>query len=472
MISLHSSVQRRDARHHIWAALLLLTLGLMVAPTALAQVDRASATTDTVIDQVAAVVGDEIILQSEVETLAQSLRQQQPDLPYDNELLREALNQLIDQAVLATRAQEDTTLTISDQQVETQLDQQIEQWTRQAGSEERLEEMFGSSIIELREEFREDIREQLLAQQLRATHMREIDITPSEVRQWFHQIPQDSLPELPTTVRLAHIVRYPKPSEAARRDAREIVTSIRDSLVEGNASFENMARRFSDDQGTARNGGRLSGINLDDLVPEFAAVAARTPVGEISQVFYNEAREGFHILRVNERTGGTIDFNHILIQVDVASANPQETIDYLSAVRDTLMDTEVPFALMARRHSEEEASALNAGRVVDPRSGTRDLVLDALGPSWRSTLDTLEVGEISQPAEVRLLNGERAYHILELQDHTPAHRISLDTDYDRIKEFALQEKQSREMRKWLDGLREETYIDVRMDFDAVAAAPR
>lgn len=467
-------VRSRAASYRLWTALLLLSIGLAGAVSpASAQTNRASAENENVIDQVAAIVGDEIILQSEVETLAQSLLQQQPNLSYDDELLHEALNQLIDQAVLSTRAKEDTMFTVSDQQVETQLDQQIAQWTRQAGSEERLEEMFGQSILELREDFREDIREQLLAEQLRADHMRDIDITPSEVRQWFLRIPQDSLPELPTTVRLAHIVRYPKPSQAAREDARDIISAIRDSLVEDGASFEDMARRFSDDDGTARNGGRISGVNLDDLVPEFAAVAARTSVGEVSQAFFNEAREGFHIVRINERTGSTVDFNHILIQVDVSSANPQETTDHLAAVRDTLTNTEVPFALMARRHSEEEESAMNGGRVVDPRSGTRDLVLDALGSSWRSTLDTMDIGEISQPAEVRLLNGDRAYHILELQDYMPAHRVSLETDYERIKEFALQEKQGREMRKWLDKLREKTYVDIRMNFDTVtAAAPR
>lgn len=470
MTLLRSFARSRAAYSRIWTGLVVAVLVLVGLPAgAAAQSQEATTHNEQVIDQVAAVVGDEIILQSEVENFARSIVQQQPGTSYDESLLREALDQLIDRAVLATRAQDDTTITVSDQQVDGQLEQQIAQLAQRAGGEERLEEIYDQSILEIKEEFRDDIREQLLAEQFRMQHMRDIDITPSEVRAWFEQIPQDSLPELPTTVRLAHIVRYPKPSEAARQDARDIISAIRDSVVEKGASFENMARRFSDDRATARNGGRISGVNLDDLVPEFAAVAARTPVGEVSQIFYNSAQEGFHIVRINERSGGTIDFNHILIRVDASTASPDEAINYLAAVRDTLLRTEAPFALMASRHSEEEQSATMGGRVVDPRSGTRDLVLDALGPSWRSTLDTMKIGEISQPTEVRLLNGDRAYHILKLQRRTPAHRVSLETDYERIREFALQEKQNREMRKWLDKLREKTYIDIRMDLAAAAA---
>ncbi|NBB75186.1 MAG: peptidylprolyl isomerase [Bacteroidetes bacterium] len=465
-MTLMRSLSRRRALPIAWIALFLLSVGLAV-PAA-----PAHAQDQPVIDQIAAVVGNDIILQSEVENAARSMAQQQPNLSYNDQLLREALNQLIDQEVLANRAREDTTIVVSDQQLETQLDQQIQQIARRAGGEERLEEIYGQSILELKEDFREDVREQLLAQQLRARRMRTIEVTPSEVRQWFERIPQDSLPQLPTTVRLAHIVQYPKPTESARQEANEIITAIRDSIVQGGAEFEAMARQFSDDPGTAADGGRIAGVNLDDLVPEFAAVASRTPIGEISQVFYNDAQEGFHILRVNDRSGGTIDFNHILIQVDRRTADPQPVIDHLNAVRDTLRNMEVPFELMARRHSEEERTAENGGRVVDPRSGTRDLVLDALGPSWKSTLDTMETGEISQPTRVQLLTGDRAYHILQLQRRMPAHRVNLETDYERIKQFALQDKQTREMNDWINDLREEVYIDIRMRLDPVATATR
>jgi len=334
-----------------------------------------------------------------------------------------------------------------------------------------LEQAYGKSLLELKEQFREDLRGQLLAEQLRRKRTQSINITPSEVRQWFEEIPQDSLPRLPKTVRLSHIVRYPKPTQGDRQEAKSMITSIRDSIVSGGASLEAMARQFSDASGAASNSGALNNINVDDLVPEFAAVASRTPVGKVSQVFYNESQNGYHILRVNSRDGSTVDLNHILIK---APPNEQKTIDYLNAVRDTLVNNEVnnedvPFELMARRHSEDERTAQNGGRVTDPQSNTRDLVLDALGPSWTRTIRDLKPGEISAPSKVKLLNEDQAYHIVRLERRVPAHQVDLDTDYERIRKFALQDKRQRKLGEWLDQLRGEIYVDVRISKSELTA---
>lgn len=439
------------------ASVLLLT-GLVAPP---AQAQNAQ-----MVDRIAAVVGDEIVLKSEVDQLVRQQTQRQ-NMSYSHDLWMESLDQLVDQKLLAEKARRDTTITVSDQQVTQQLNRQIEQFKQRAGGQEQLEQIYGKSLLEIKEQFREDLRGQLLAQQLRRKRMQNINITPSEVRQWFEEIPQDSLPRLPKTVRLSHIVRYPKPTQEDRQEAKSMITSIRDSIVTGGASFEAMARQFSEASGAASNSGALNNVNIDDLVPEFAAVASRTPVGKVSQVFYNENQNGYHILRVNSRDGSTVDLNHILIK---APPNEQKTIDYLSAVRDTLVNNEdVPFELMARRHSEDERTAENGGRVTDPQSNTRDLVLDALGPSWIRTIRDLEPGEISTPSKVKLLNGDQAYHIVRLGRRVPAHRVDLDTDYERIRKFALQDKRQRKMDDWLDQLREEIYVDVRISKSELTA---
>ena len=459
---LHAHPMTNLVRYVVFAVLLCAVVSR--PPAAVAQANEGK-----VLDQIAAVVGDEIVLKSDVDRVMTNMVQQ-GQTSYSDQAWMEVLQQLIDREVLADRAQADTTLTVSDQQVEQQLERQVSQIVQQVGSEERVEQIYGKSILQLKEDFRQDMRNQLLAQQFRGRRMQDIDVTPSEVRTWFERIPQDSLPRLPATVRLAHVVRYPKPSEDARTEAREIISAIRDSIVNSGASMEDMARRFSDDPGSAPDGGRIDNINLDQLVPEFAAVAGRVPIGEVSQTFYNSQQSGYHIVRVDERAGNSVSFNHILIRVDQTDYNEGPVRKYLGAVRDTLVDRNVPFALMARRHSEEERSANNSGRVVDPRSGQRDLVLNALGPSWRSTIDTMDVSEISKPAEVRLLNGERAFHIVKLRRRTPAHRVNMELDYERIKEFALQEKQARVMREWLDELRSETYVDIRISPDDLTAA--
>ena len=441
----------------------LMLLAVLAAPPVHAQNAQ-------VVDQIAAVVGDNIILKSEVDQLVRRQTQQQ-SVSYSHDLWMNALGQLVDQQLLAEKARRDTTITVTDQQLSNQLNRRIERLQQRAGGRERLEQAYGKSILEIKDQFRENLRGQILAQKLRQRRMQEIDITPSEVRQWFEEIPQDSLPRLPKTVRLSHIVRYPKPTQEARQQAQSMITSIRDSIVNGGASFEAMARQFSAPSAAGTATGALNNVDLNDLVPEFAAVASRTPVGKVSQVFYNESQNGYHILRINSKDGSTVDLNHILIKPD--SPSGKQAKEFLSAVRDTLLNYEdVPFELMARRHSEEERTAENGGRVTDPQSGTRDLVLDALGPSWRRTIEKLQPDEISKPSKVQLLNGDQAYHIVKLERRVPAHRASLDQDYERIRQLALRDKRSRKMREWTDQLRQEIYVDIRISKAELTAMRR
>jgi peptidyl-prolyl cis-trans isomerase SurA len=439
---------------------LLLAAGLLVPTEAPAQ--------QQTLDRIAAVVGDEIILTSEVDQMVKQ-QTRRGQMSYSDELWMQALQDLVDQKILAEKARRDTTLTLSQQQVSDQLDARIEQMAKRAGGKEKLEQIYGKSVLEIKETFRSDFRSQLLAQRLRQRRMQKVDITPSEVRQWFEEIPTDSLPDLPKTVRLSQIVQYPKPTEQAKQEAQRLINTVRDSIVNGGASFEDMARQFSDDGGTASSGGALGEVNLDQLVPEFSAVATRTPEGEVSQAFYNENQDGYHILRVNEKSGNTVDLNHILIKVNEGGTNVERITSRLRSIRDSILNHNVPFELMARRYSEEDRSSENGGRVTDPQSGTRDLVLDALDPSWRRTIQDLEEGEISRPTKVKLLNGDQAYHIVRLDRRTPAHRASLEMDYERIRRLALQDKRNREMREWIDSLRDEVYVDIRVTQDDLSA---
>lgn len=433
------------------AAVLMLAVGATFSPSVTAQ-------TGTVVDEIVAVVGEEIILRSDVDGYVAGLLQQQ-NMPYSDDLWAQALNQLIDLNVMAVHARRDTTIEVPDDRVEQSLDQRIQQLTAQVGGEEKLEELYGKSVPQVKADLRDEFRAQMLADQLRNRKMQQIKVTPSEVRDWFEQFPTDSLPTIPEMVRIAHVVRYPQITEAARQEARDILSTIRDSIVVGGASFEEMATTFSDDPGSVSTGGRYQGIKLSELEPEFAAVASRIPVGEVSQVF--ETRRGPHILRVNERQGEVVDFNHILIMYDDTKTDASDAVALLETVRDSIVTHGMPFELMARRHSEEEMSSIQGGRVTDPRSGVRDLPLEALDLSWRTTINSLGEGEISAPQEAQLLDGKRAFHILLLQRRTPAHVVDIQTDYERIEQIALQDKQEREMRRWLDRLREDVYINLR-----------
>lgn len=436
----------------LFAVLCLALFTFCPVTTAVAQSD------EEVIDEIVAVVGEYIVLRSEVDGIVLRFLQQQ-QMEYSEELWLTALNQLIDQRVLSIHAKRDTNIVVSDDQVEQALDQRIDQITAQMGGVSNLEQIYGKSTLEIRSDLREDLRDQLLADQFQGTKIGSIKTTPSEIREWFMQFPTDSLPTIPEIVRLSHIVRYPTLSDEAKDYARSLVSSIRDSVLAGSFTLEEAATAFSQDEGSKSNGGRYEGSRLRELVPEFAAVASRANIGELSQVF--ESPYGFHVLRVNERRGDVVDFNHVLIQIDENEADPTEAIDMLSVVRDSILNQEMPFELMARRHSEEEISNKLGGRVLNYSSGERDLPLQALNFTWRTTINSIDIGEISEPAEVELLDGKKAYHIIHLQRRVPEHKVDIETDYERIETLALQDKQNRVLSEWLQDLRKDVYIEMR-----------
>lgn len=420
---------------------------------------------ETVVDEIVAVVEGRIILRSEVDGLI--INAQQRGTPYSDALWRQALNDLVDQQVLVVMAERDTTIQVRPDQVNQAIEQQISQMAQQVGGEDQLAELYGKSIIQIREELRPTFTDRIKAEQLQQRKLQTIRVSPSEVRTWFETIPTDSLPTLPTTVRIAHIARYLEPAPSALREAVDVITAIRDSVVSGRSTFEQMASRFSEDPASAREGGRIRDIRIQDLVPEFGAMASRLPLDSVSTPF--RTTFGYHILRVNDRRGDVLDFNHVLIRIDESSASGAPATEYLNAVRDSILTYDIPFELMARRHSEDPQSSQLGGRVTDPRSRNRDLPLDALGRDWRGTIDTLDVGEISQPAAAQLLNGRRAFHIVLLQRKTPSHVVNFETDYEQLEQIALQGKQAEELARWIRDLRNRVYIDYRGKGQALMA---
>ncbi|MEM1270481.1 MAG: peptidylprolyl isomerase [Bacteroidota bacterium] len=425
----------------------LLLLGSLAAGAATAQDGQT-------LDEIVAVVEGEIVLRSDVNSLMASLIQQQQAQP-SAELWNTLLGQLIDQKLMVINAEDDTTLAVTDDQLSGELDRRIAGLTQQVGGEQRLEEIYGQPILQIREELRGSIREQLLADAFQRKALGNVRVTPSEVKAWFEQFPADSLPTIPEVVRVQHVVRLPDIEPAARQEAVELITTIRDSVLTSDATIEDLAK-FSDDPGSAENGGRYAGMRLSELVPEFGAVAATLNPGETSQIF--ETSFGMHFMRLNSRVGDVIDFNHILIAIDDSRVDRGPAVEYLETLRDSIVTHNVPVELIAKRHSEDSFSSQIGGYVVDPRTQERDLVLEALGPLWTRTLTTIDVGEVSEPRDIELLDGRRAVHIAKLVKRTPAHLVSLETDYERIEQLALQEKRGREREKWLSRLRENAYI--------------
>ena len=431
-------------------SLLLLALALAASPDA--QPVRAGAT----LDGIAAVVGDQVVLRSEVEAAAQQLSGGQP---VTDEVWSRALDGLVDTRVLVVQAERDTTLSVTEDQVTQQVDARIDGFIQQVGSEEALAEALGKPVGEFKASIRQDVRAEILAQQYRSRRLRAVAVSPDEVRAWYERIPEAELPMVPELVRVAHIVAKPQPDEASRAAARAETQAYRDSILAGQATIEELAARHTDDAGSRGTGGAYNDFAIRDLVPEFGAVASRLEPGALSQVF--ETEYGFHVLRLNERVGDRVSFNHILVSIDADAAQGEVARERLATLRDSVVTLGVPFEAIARRHSEDPYSASRGGFVSNPQTGERTLVLEGLGPQWAATLAALEEGDISEPAPVQLQDGSSAFHVVLLQKRTPPHRLSLTEDYQLLSEYALNEKRQTVLSDWVRRLRQDVYVDIR-----------
>ncbi|MDZ7719355.1 MAG: peptidylprolyl isomerase [Balneolaceae bacterium] len=416
-------------------------------------------------DKIVAIVNDRIILKSDVDSEVQNyLRQagvENQEVNFSKGLWYSALQSMVDNYVLLQKAQIDS-IVVSDEQVNRMMDQRIQQLTRQAGSEEALENAFGQSLVEIRAEFREQFRDQLTAQRVQQTKIQDINITRPEVQEFFNQIPQNQVPMIPEQVAISQIVAIPPPLDDAREAALQEALALRDSVTTGGKNFEEMARKYSDGPTGAR-GGLLPLMPLDDLVANYSAAASALQPGEISEVV--ETQFGFHVIRLNRRVGDEIETNHILIEIGDESVDEEAAINKLEALRDSVLNHDESFADLARRHSEDEQTAPLGGKIYNQQNGARLIPLDQLDPAlYRIVLLLDEEGEISEPKTYNPNNPNvsRAFRIVRLDQHVPEHRANLDDDYDRIRQIALQQKQARIMRQWIDELREEVYVEFKI----------
>ncbi len=422
--------------------------------------------TPTTADRIVAMVNDHIILKSEIDQgIADYIRQAQfnnQEIPFSEELWYSFLEAEIDNYVLLEQARVDS-ITVTDSEVDQQMDRRIDQLVRQAGSEQAVEQAFGKSIVQLKADFREEFRMQMLTERVRQTKYQSIKITRPEVQEFFDSIPTDSLPTIPEQVALSHIVRLPKPKKDAKKASYDFAISLRDSIINHGVPLEDLAKRHGMD-GSAQRGGQLPMMGLNELVAEYSAAASALKTGEISEVV--ETEFGFHIIRLDERVGDQIKTSHILIRVDSEQLDDATAIAELESIRDSLLTQDnLSFNDLAKRNSEDPSTATSGGKIIDPQTGERLIPLSRLDPAlYRVVLLMEEIGEISEPKPFNPNNANagKAYRIVRLDKQIPEHIASMEMDYERLKNIALQQKQTRVFQEWLDGLREEFYIEYRI----------
>ncbi|GIV31378.1 MAG: peptidylprolyl isomerase [Saprospiraceae bacterium] len=410
-----------------------------------------------VLDKVIAQVGTEYILLSELEEQYALMRDQQGKLPPNIRCF--ILDNLLTTKLLINQAKLDS-VQVSDEEVEAQLNARIDQILEYMGGDVRqFEEYYGQTINEVKEAFREDLRNKLLAEKMNNKIMADITVTPSEVKAFFNAIPRDSLPYFNAEVEVGELVYKPRVSEAERQKALEKCQNLRRRIVDEGEDFAELAKTFSDDFASARIGGDLGWTKRGKFVPEFEAAAYNLEEGEVSECV--ETEFGFHIIQLLGRRGNSIHTRHILVKPEITDADIEQARHVMDSIRQMLIEGQITFSEAVKRFGYKEVQSYhNDGKMINPATGNTYFEIADLDPDIYFTIDTMKVGQFSNPFTYTTPRGEVLFRIVQLQSRTPPHRASLATDYSKIQAATIEQKKMQVLNEWLRQKLRDTYVHI------------
>ncbi len=428
----------------------ILLTGLSFVSIAIAQDQE-----DMVIDQVVAVVGKSIILESDIQNQYLNFRMQGGISGSATEMKCRILEEVLFQKLMVTQAEVDS-IVVSDIQVEADLDRRLSGFIQQFGSQEKMEDYYGKSLAEIKKELYGIVHEQMLAQQVQSGIVSGIDITPSEIRSFFKSIPEDSIPLIKTEYIIAEIVKNPPISIEEKLRIKEQLNDIRKRILDG-SSFSTLAIMYSQDPGSAKKGGELGFYGRGQLYPEFEAVAFKLQEGEISNIIETEA--GYHIIQMIARKGDYVNVRHILLSPKVSPQDLAIAKSELDSVAELIRSDSITFVEAVNQFSESE-NKNNDGIIINPYTMSTTFEADQLDPQVSFVIEKMEVDEISNPVPMKTEDKKDAYRILLLKKRSPPHKANMHDDYIRIQQWALQDKQMKTIDKWIDNKAKTTYVRI------------
>jgi len=415
------------------------------------------------LDKIAAVVGSSIVLQSDIELqYAQYLVSgQQPNPSIKCIILQNQLTQKL----LAQQAVIDS-VQVKDEEVDAEVDRRMRSFIQRAGSQDRLEQFLGRSVIQYKDELRPDIKESLVAQRMRSKITEKVNTTPQDVKRYYESLSKDSLPSYNKEIEVGEIVFSPKLNKEEKEFYKQKAEELRARVKKGE-DFATLARLYSQDPGSAPEGGDLGFFDRSTMVKEFTANAFKLKAGEISPVF--ETENGFHFLQVIERRGEQVHARHILIIPAITEASLNRAKTTADSVYNAMMAIKkFDFSSAAAFYSDDKETKFNGGMMLNAENvQTRSTYIptDKLDPQVALVTDTMKVGSISKPQLFSdAQTGKKSYKILYLKSVTNAHKANLEQDFAKLKDEANNDKLSRTISQWFDKRRKETFIKIDPEY--------
>lgn len=418
-----------------------------------------------IIDEVIGIIGKYPILYSDLQNMMLEQEKNEQEL---NKC--KALELLLYQKLLVAQADRDS-VTVSDAEVDNELNRRMAYFIQQFGSEEKLEQYYGKRTNVIKDDLRADIQEQLLAQRMSGKITGDVKLTPAEVRSFYKTIPEDSLPLINSEVELQQIVKRPEFSAEAKQEAREQLDSYRQRILKGEAKFTSLARLYSEDPGSAKDGGFIGNVGRGMMVPEFEGVMFKLKVGEISNVF--ETPYGYHIVELLQRKGEVLDVRHILVIPKMTNTDFFRCKQQLDTIYQEIKSGKITFEEAARKYSDDKDTKQNGGLMINPNTAStkfdnEDLnQIDQAGQKGTiATINALQVGEISEPADfMNMTDGKRGFRILKLKNRIDPHKLNVKDDYQKIANMATMDKNKKLVKEWIRKRSKITYIKLDPEYN-------
>lgn len=413
-----------------------------------------------VIDDIIAVVGNEIVLRSEFE--GQKIEMKRRGARIDGTAEAIILEEMMLQKLMIHMAKVDST-EISEVELQNEMDKRLNHFISQFGSEEAFSEFYGKSIQEFRSEFEEPLREQMMVEKFRPSITSKANVTPEDVDKFFNSIPKDSLPLVESEVQYSHIVIDPTVRQKAKDDVVALLDSIRQDLIDGKTTMLVQAARHSEDPGSKFKGGCYELIRRGSFDPEYEAAVFSTNEGQYSQVF--ESQFGYHFVFVKEKRGELFTSCHILKRPEILPSDLEKARFKLDSLVTQVRKDSISFEKAAAQFSSDKESANQGGKVVDAASKVSRFEINQLDPSLFFVIDDLKVGEISEPLEYEKPDGSKSWRVIRLDTRSEPHKANLKDDYQMIQMMAEQQEQNSVMEEWIRENVSQTFIRVHKDFN-------
>lgn len=420
-----------------------LTLFILLAGTTY---NAGAQTLKVVADKIVGQVGDKIILKSDIVNAIADLKRQSQgqeiQIPTECQVLE---SQLIRKA-LVLQAQKDS-LSVSEEEIEAALDNQVRMFIQSYGSKEVLEEIAGKTVYQIKEDFKEAFREKKMADQMQSKIVDGVKITPTEVKVYYSKTPADSLPFYESEIEVSQIVVFPK----ANKDVEEYVSrqmyDYKRQIELGSKKIEQLAKLFSEDPAVKENGGQYV-LNRNDKNwdPAFMSASFRLKEGQVSPVI--KSKFGLHIIQLISRSGDEAVVRHILRIPPVTEDEINEAKDKLDTIRQKLVTRQIGFGEAVNKYSDDENSKFNAGSAASNRDGSTFVNIDQLDKDLIKPISVMKPGDYSQPQVYTDERGRKVVRLIYLKNRTQPHRENLKDDYNRVSQRALEEKKNAALEKW------------------------